>query len=279
MEKSIKRQSIEVGLSTLIISSRREEVPSLRKAPKGLDIEHHIPGRTRLRLHKKHAKSVHIEHMHKQLKELPGVKEVHFNKRTGSFLVHHEEHPEMFGVLAEASGALATQLFDLVIEAEEIELAGLFLVGGFLVTRLLDSVTERVKPAKKPGLAHHTEGRTRLKVHHHERDGERLKRLKEKIEEVEGVTAAHVNHRTGSVTIHHDSTHETLSEVGDIVKEFSSELFESIVLKGESPVSAGMHVFAHAIVGTSGSNEKQQSLATVAGMAAIFLLLPRLPAV
>ncbi len=249
-------------------------VPSLRQSPvNGLAVEHHVPGRTRLRMHKRHASPHKVRSTHKELEKLPGVEKVEFNERTGSFLVYHSDHPEMFGLLTEATGALAGQFLELVVEAEEAEIAGVFMLGGILLAGVYRSLSNRVKPERKPGLVHHSEGRTRLKVHPHHSNHKHMSHLKERMMNIEGVEEVHVNPRTGSVLVHHDSKHETMHGIGEVLKEYSTELFQCVV-KGENPALAGVHLFTEALMDGNGKSDSTRTLAAAAGIVAIMFVLP-----
>lgn len=243
-------------------------MPSIRKAPRNLiDVEHHTPERTRIRMNKKHGQKS-ARAMREKLAEAPGVEHVEYNERTGSFLVHHTSHPEMLGVLAGTTGDIATGLMELVIEAEEFEVAGLLMLAGMVLSGLARMAREHIKPPRDPGILHHTQKRTRIKVHEHHRTDEHLSPLKDKLQALPGVDRVNYNHRTGSVTIHHDGAHETLDDVGGTLRDFSSELFNCIA-KHEDPRLAGVHLFAHAM--TNGDSD--DSLAKTAVMLVVLLML------
>ncbi|MBZ0189397.1 MAG: hypothetical protein K8F91_24340, partial [Candidatus Obscuribacterales bacterium] len=230
-------------------------MPSIRKKPeKPIGIEHHVPGRTRIRLHKSHAKSEHGRRVHEELAKLPGVKSVGFNDRTGSLVIEHHDHPDMLESITGLTGQMATEMLELVVEAEQIEVAEILFLGGMLLTGALDLIGKKVRPSREPGLVHHTQGRTRLKVHDHQSDAEYLAHVSGNLKNVKGVRDVTFNHKTGSIIVHHDSKHETLKAVGEVLSELSRDLFQSII-KGEDATSAGVHAFADLL---SKSNQQEE---------------------
>ena len=233
-------------------------------------LEHHVPGRTRLKLDRTHYGQGHVEDIHARLKDLPGVEHVAFNHRTGSYLVHHSRDPAMLRSIATVTGEVAGEVLEFVEEAEELELAGLCLVAGLVVSEVSTFIVRRLKPSKKPGLVHHSHGRTRFKLPDRHRDEAHMTMVRERLKSVSGVHDVHYNHRTGSLTIHHDSQHQTMGEVGDVMKEFCSELFDCVV-HGENPVVAGVHVFAHA-VHNNGTGPESENALMLAGTLAIGLM-------
>lgn len=219
-------------------------MPSLRKKPtRPIEIEHHVPGRTRLRLHKAHARAGHGSRVHEELSRLPGVDRVHFNDRTGSMVIEHGDHPEMLNSITGLTGQLATEMLELVVEAEEVEVAEILFLGGILLTGAIDLMRRSIKPPADPGLVHHTHGRTRFKVHEHQANQEYMDHVSSHLKKVKGVRDVTYNHKTGSIVVHHDAAHETLKEVGSVLSELSKDLFETIV-KGENGAAAGVHAFA-----------------------------------
>lgn len=100
------------------------------------------------------------------------------------------------------------------------------------------------------GVAHHTPGRTRLKVPHTHRHPEHLDRVKVAIEEIEGVAKVHVNHRTGSITVHHDTNMAILEAIALALEKHSGELLS--LLAEEAPALGEIGLVA-AGVGVVGS--------------------------
>ncbi len=94
------------------------------------------------------------------------------------------------------------------------------------------------------GVAHHTPGRTRIKVpkdYRHE-----LHKVKEALHSVPGVHKVHVNHETGSVTVQHDNNEDSLEVVGKAIKHVASDLFHVLVEEEEAQLVGLDLVFAGA---------------------------------
>ncbi|MBX9695531.1 MAG: hypothetical protein K2Z81_24315, partial [Cyanobacteria bacterium] len=100
--------------------------------------------------------------------------------------------------------------------------------------------------------------------------------LKEKMLSVKGVDQVHVNPRTGTVVVHHDSEHETIHGIGEVLKECSTELFECIV-KGENPALAGVHLFTQALMEGDGKSDDSRLWTAAAGILVVMLMLPEFP--
>src|SRR5581483_8460965 len=152
----------------------------MTKSPKSANplvrIRHQVPGRTRIKLHKRHKKE-HARLVREKLLSVPGVERVDYNERTGSMIVHHHDHPEMSGTITATAGELANTLVGLVAEAEQAELAGLLLLAGMLLSGVSRMMKEQVFPERQPGVVHHSKRRTRLKLHHNHHTHEHMSAL------------------------------------------------------------------------------------------------------
>ncbi len=95
-------------------------------------ITHHVPHRTRYRLAARHRAAATVSRIKDSVLKVPGVKNVEFNERTGSLLVHHEEHPEIVSLLG---AALAEIAGDLCVELAGVEVAAL--PGVSLIAQLV----------------------------------------------------------------------------------------------------------------------------------------------
>jgi hypothetical protein len=69
------------------------------------------------------------------------------------------------------------------------------------------------------GIAHHSPGRTRLKIPRNQRH--HMRKIEEKLTSARGVTSVEVNQKTGSILVHHDNAlpifevlHKTVETVG-----------------------------------------------------------------
>lgn len=103
-----------------------------RLHPQSRGVVHHLPHRTRLRLPVRHRSELSMHRAADALRSTPGVKSVEVNHRTGSILVHHDEHPGILGALEETLQQSSVHILEALIENGNPEAAGLALVGGFL---------------------------------------------------------------------------------------------------------------------------------------------------
>jgi copper chaperone CopZ len=99
------------------------------------------------------------------------------------------------------------------------------------------------------GIKHHMPHRTRIKVPRHHRDPDTLKTVKNKLEYIPGVQSVEVNHRTGSVVVHHDERGDTLELMGEAIENIAEELFDELVTIEEIELP-GLSLVAHAIRNT-----------------------------
>lgn len=114
------------------------------------------------------------------------------------------------------------------------------------------------------GVAHHSPGRTRLKVpkgHRH-----KLHEVKDALASQPGIKHVEINHSTGSVLVHHehsmpifDAMHKAVETVGvDLLTALIEE--ESVQLMGgASIVAAGVGVFGTVAASIFGSREENTS--------------------
>lgn len=105
-------------------------------------VKHHLPHRTRLRLPQDHRNSHTLKAVEKEIKKVPGVKDVHVNHRTGSLLVEHDERDDMLENFGEAINGVASDLFDAVLEAEGIEIPGLSIFAHLIRQNLSKADTD-----------------------------------------------------------------------------------------------------------------------------------------
>lgn len=108
-------------------------VPVSKKHPKG--VSHHLPHRTRYRLPKHKRDPKLAKKIKAKMLEVPGVKDVDVNERTGSVLITHEEKPGMIDSLGVALDAIAEDLFDEFLEAEVGMFPGVSMLAHLLRKR------------------------------------------------------------------------------------------------------------------------------------------------
>lgn len=95
-------------------------------------VVHHLPHRTRLRVPKGHKRAEAVRTIKKKLKTVPGVQEVSVNERTGSVLVQHDESSNTHDLLGTALEECAGELFEALLDVEEVEFPGLSIIAHFL---------------------------------------------------------------------------------------------------------------------------------------------------
>ncbi len=92
----------------------------LSKAAKA--VAHHSPGRTRLKVPKKHRHKLH--ELKSEIAKQPGVKNVDINHDTGSIVVQHEHDTAIFDAMHKAVEGLGGELLTALIEGESVEMLG-----------------------------------------------------------------------------------------------------------------------------------------------------------
>jgi copper chaperone CopZ len=70
------------------------------------------------------------------VKNLPGVKGVDINHRTGSVLVHHEAREDMLPAVSTAVDGVAGEIFETLLELEGVEIPGLSIIAHLLGTNM-----------------------------------------------------------------------------------------------------------------------------------------------
>lgn len=116
-------------------------------------VAHSTPGRTRLKLSKRHRK--HLHKIKDAISAQPGVKSVEINHDTGSLLVHHEHEFPIFEVLHKAVETVGPELLTTLIEGETAELAGgvsLVAAGVGLVAAVGKTVLGPLQSEKTPAF-------------------------------------------------------------------------------------------------------------------------------
>lgn len=81
------------------------------------------------------------------------------------------------------------------------------------------------------GVAHHTPGRTRLKISKAHR--KHLHQLKDAIEQTPGVKSVEVNHHTGSVLVHHEHNLPIFDVLHKAVETVSGDVLKTLI-EGEA---------------------------------------------
>jgi len=104
-------------------------------------------------------------------------------------------------------------------------------------------MSRRLHPASA-GVAHHLPHRTRLKVPRWYRTAQKMSDVRAALLEVPGVHSVKVNHKTGSVLIHHEEQPQILETVGKTLGEVSGELLEALI-EGEEPEIAAVSLIGH----------------------------------
>lgn len=137
--------------------------------------------------------------------------------------------------------------------------------------------------AKSKGVAHHLPHRTRLRVPKEHRTKGKLENMADALRKAPGVQSVDVNHRTGSILVHHHEHPSILNTFEKTIEESSGELLEALV-EGGSLQIAGLTFAGHFIANfVSNVNEqvgaatnKKVSLRTLAPAAMLGLGLMRL---
>jgi len=99
-------------------------------------VAHHLAHRTRYRLSRKDRNNRTLKSIQDSLAKVPGVKAVEFNERTGSVLVHHDEKPEILGILATVLEELGIDLLEGVAGEEIIVVSGVSIVANLIKSRI-----------------------------------------------------------------------------------------------------------------------------------------------
>ncbi len=102
----------------------------LTKASAG--VKHHLPHRTRLKVPRHHRDEETLNAVKNQLEDIPGVKSVQVNIRTGSVVVDHDERDDTVELMGEAIQNIAEDLFNELLLVEEVELPGLSIVAHLI---------------------------------------------------------------------------------------------------------------------------------------------------
>jgi len=249
---------------------------------KHLHVAHQLPHRTRLKLAKEHRTAARMKEVHQALSKVPGVHQVDVNERTGSVTLHHAPSTEMIGTIAEAVEAIEgfegfgamEGIAETITAVETFELAGIAMLVPLAISIVWNFVGQVTKAkgkekGKKHGVVHHVHGRSRLKLPHTHRTQENMQKVHDALSKVKGVHKVEMNHRTGSITIHHDSSPQTMKAADKAIKEAASEIFDLLV-KGEDFRTVGLGVFAHLVL--DDPQDKEAVLADAAKLATLGLI-------
>lgn len=118
-----------------------------RLHPKVTGVAHHLPHRTRLRVPKQHRSARDMNQVADALVKTPGVKSVEVNHKTGSILVHHDEHPGIFAAVEKTLEETSGELLEALVEGGgNPEIVGLAIVGHF-VRNLFSTADDQVSGA------------------------------------------------------------------------------------------------------------------------------------
>jgi hypothetical protein len=97
-------------------------------------VTHHLPHRTRYKLASHHRNAKTVSRLQESLKQTAGVKDVEYNHRTGSLLIHHVESPEMMGNVSNVLNTIAEDLFEELAE-ENVGLPGVSMLAHLIAKR------------------------------------------------------------------------------------------------------------------------------------------------
>lgn len=220
-------------------------------------VSHEILGRMRVRMAKTHNKPEHLDKVHEALKKLPHVNDVKVSKRTGSLVVHHNGTPEALSAITATIAEVGTEMLEAVVEGESLQVAGIVLVVHLVVKNLSEFVTRvSERKHKETKVAHRSPGRTRVKVSgKHWCDVHKMEAALKKLPGVHGV---HVNHRTRSVTVHHEEHEKTVERVGEAFEKVAVD-FVKAASTHHSPIAeagaAGLGIFAQMFLSDSGGKK------------------------
>lgn len=94
-------------------------------------------------------------------------------------------------------------------------------------------------------VAHHSEGRTRIKIPKHLRNSKEVHEIKRALRSTPGVTDVDVNHTTGSITVKHQHDEATIFEILHKTVEAVGSEFLTALVEGEAvPVVGGIGLAA-----------------------------------
>lgn len=113
---------------------------------KSQGVAHHVAHRTRLRVPKSHRTPHKMDKAADALRKTPGVNHVEVNHRTGSILVHHDEHPGILESVEKTLEESSTELLEALVEGGNPEVLGLA-VGFHLISNLFSSADQKVSKA------------------------------------------------------------------------------------------------------------------------------------
>lgn len=95
-------------------------------------IKHHLPHRTRIKLPDGHRNAATLKLVEDSVKNLPGVKSVDVNHRTGSLLIHHDERSDILPAVNTAVEEVAGEIFEALLEMEGVAIPGLPILAHLL---------------------------------------------------------------------------------------------------------------------------------------------------
>jgi hypothetical protein len=98
-------------------------------------VAHHLPHRTRYRVPKGRRSKETAERIVEKISQVPGVKSVNVNHRTGSVFVAHDEHEDILVGLSGAFDSICDDLFEEVLEAESEMIPGFSVLAHLLKKR------------------------------------------------------------------------------------------------------------------------------------------------
>ena len=103
--------------------------------------------------------------------------------------------------------------------------------------------------ASSSGVAHHSPGRTLLKVPKKFRSTEKLKHVKKSLEKLPGVSNVEVNLQTGSILLHHDHGAQIFELVGGALKDAAADLLTALIEEETGVAEVGIAVAGISTVG------------------------------
>jgi hypothetical protein len=109
-------------------------------------VAHHLAHRTRFRIPKQHRAPQHMERVATALRKAPGVRHVEVNHRTGSILVHHDEHPDILQTVEKTLEESSGELLEALVEGGSPQILGLTL-GLHLLGNLFSSADDKLADA------------------------------------------------------------------------------------------------------------------------------------
>lgn len=94
------------------------------------------------------------------------------------------------------------------------------------------------------GVAHHSPGRTRLKVPKKYRNSKEVHKVKSALSAVPGIKHVELNDKTGSLLVHHEHDMPIFETIADSVQTVAADLLVTLIEGEEAPALGGVQLLA-----------------------------------